>query len=75
MLSAVLPKMQRIEDKEPALEHLLQLLLHASAEEREAFYRGTDVTQISEPGAERMRVSVEQNLRTYARTLRWCPRG
>ena len=58
---------------EPALERLLHLLLHASTEEREAFYRGTEVTQIFDQGGERMRVSVEQNLRTYARSLRYLP--
>ena len=47
--------------------------MHASSDEREAFYRGTDVTQIYDKGGERMRVSVEQNLRTYVRTLRYLP--
>mgnify|MGYP000072394024 CR=1 FL=1 len=73
MLSAALMKMRGTKGDKPALERLLQLLLHASAEQREAFYRGTDVTQIYDKGGERMRVSVEQNLRTYARTLRYLP--
>ena len=58
---------------EPSLEQLLQLLLHGSPEQREAFYRNTDVTQIFDQGGERMRVSVEQNLRTYLRSLRHLP--
>ena len=73
MLSAALMQMRGMRGNEPALERLLQLLLHASAEQREAFYRGTDVTQIYDKGGERMRASVEQNLRTYARTLRYLP--
>ena len=73
MLSAALMQMRGMRGNEPALERLLQLLLHASSDEREAFYRGTDVTQIYDKGGERMRVSVEQNLRTYVRTLRYLP--
>ena len=67
MLSAALSKMLPQRGREPSLEQLLQLLLHGSPEQREAFYRGTDVTQIFDQGGERMRVSVEQNLRTYLR--------
>ena len=73
MLSAALSKMLRRKGQEPSLEQLLQLLLHASPEEREVFYRDTDVVQIFDQGGERMRVSVEQNLRTYLRTLRHLP--
>lgn len=73
MLSAALSKMLPRRGFEPSLEQLLQLLLHGSPEEREAFYRNTDVVQIFDKGGERMRVSVEQNLRTYLRSLRHLP--
>ena len=71
MLSAALSKLQRQRRCELAL--LLQLLLHASDADREAFFKGTDVTQIFDKGGERMRVSVEQNIRTYLRSLRHLP--
>jgi len=73
MLSAAMSKMLPRRGFEPSLEQLLQLLLHGSPEQREAFYRNTDVTQIFDQGGERMRVSVEQNLRTYLRSLRHLP--
>ncbi|MGE3738214.1 MAG: type IV secretion system DNA-binding domain-containing protein [Geminicoccaceae bacterium] len=73
MLSAAFSKMLPRRGREPSLEQLLQLLLHGSPEKREAFYRNTDVTQIFDRGGERMRVSVEQNLRTYLRSLRHLP--
>ena len=73
MLSAALSKMLPRRGFEPSLEQLLQLLLHGSPEQREAFYRNTDVSQIFDQGGERMRVSVEQNLRTYLRSLRHLP--
>ena len=73
MLSAALSKMLPRRGLEPSLEQLLHLLLHGSPEEREAFFRNTDVVQIFDRGGERMRVSVEQNLRTYLRALRHLP--
>ena len=69
MCSAALTKLAA----EPDLERLLHVLLHASSDERKAFYADTDVAQIFDGGGERMRVSVEQNLRTYARCLRYLP--
>jgi type IV conjugative transfer system coupling protein TraD len=73
MLSAALGKMLRQKDQQPSLAQLLQLLLHGAPEAREAFFRNTDVVQIFDQGGERMRVSVEQNLRTYLRALRHLP--
>ena len=73
MLSAALSKMLPRRGLEPSLEQLLHLLLHGAPEEREAFFRNTDVVQIFDKGGERMRVSVEQNLRTYLRALRHLP--
>lgn len=73
MLSAALSKMLPRHGRKPSLEQLLHLLLHGSPEEREAFFRNTDVVQIFDKGGERMRVSVEQNLRTYLRALRHLP--
>ena len=71
MLSAALSKLQR--QGQCDLARLLQLLLHAHEAEREAFFEGTDVAQIYDKGGERMRVSVEQNIRTYLRCLRHLP--
>ena len=73
MLSAALSRILPRHSREPSLEQLLHLLLHGSPEEREAFFRNTDVVQIFDKGGERMRVSVEQNLRTYLRALRHLP--
>ena len=71
MLSAALSKLRR--QNRCDLEQLLHLLLHAADEVRQDFFRGTDVAQIFDHGGERMRMSVEQNVRTYLRSLRHLP--
>ena len=48
MLSAALVKLNRIGD--PSLDRLLHLVLHASRDERQAFYAGTEVAQIFDGG-------------------------
>ena len=71
MLSAALTKLADAGDAR--LSRLLHLMLHASIEERAAFYAGTEAAQTYDQGGDRMRASVEQNLRTYARSLRYLP--
>ena len=71
LLSAALSKLE--DDGDGKLGRLLHLMLHASIEERTAFFAGTEAAQTYDQGGDRMRSSVEQNLRTYARSLRYLP--
>lgn len=73
LLSAALCKLADAGDGK--LELLLHLMLHASIEERTGFFAGTEAAQTYDTGADRMRSSVEQNMRTYARSLRYLPLG
>ena len=73
LLSAALMQDARTPATSPRSSGCCSCSCTPRASEREAFYPGTDVTQIYDKGGERMRVSVEQNLRTYVRTLRYLP--